>query len=203
MLSSQLKEATTTEIPLPGKKANEILDFFKLLYLQERDGLTCEYENVRTFKRSLKRVTVLCQNYYMYSLVKKHHCRLQKKKTKKRKKRLVDNGCVSNSVTSFCWYQFTSCSTQDCVQTRKEERIPMITSFKNTLVELGKTSKLLDMLQVSKQRLNVSFFLSFLFVCLFVFFALFTFAFMIFMSENVAKDFCPHYRFRMVFTYPQ
>jgi len=40
MLNSQFKEATAEEIPLPGKKANEILDFLKQLYLKERDGLT-------------------------------------------------------------------------------------------------------------------------------------------------------------------
>ncbi|KAJ7394347.1 hypothetical protein OS493_000152 [Desmophyllum pertusum] len=38
MLNTQFKEAT--EIPLPGKKAHEILDFLKQLYLKERDGIT-------------------------------------------------------------------------------------------------------------------------------------------------------------------
>jgi len=42
MLNSQFKEATAKEIPLPGKKANEILDFLKQLYLKEGEGLTCE-----------------------------------------------------------------------------------------------------------------------------------------------------------------
>ena len=42
MLKSQFKEATANEIPLPGKKANEILSFLKQLYLKERDGITCK-----------------------------------------------------------------------------------------------------------------------------------------------------------------
>jgi len=40
MLNTQFKEATADEIPLPGKKANEILSFLKQLYLKERDGIT-------------------------------------------------------------------------------------------------------------------------------------------------------------------
>ena len=35
MLNSQFKEGKATEIPLPGKKANQVLDFLKLLYLKE------------------------------------------------------------------------------------------------------------------------------------------------------------------------
>ena len=42
MLNTQFKEATANEIPLPGKKPNEILDFLKQLYLKERDGITCK-----------------------------------------------------------------------------------------------------------------------------------------------------------------
>ena len=79
MLNSQFKEGTAADIPLPGKKANEVLDFLKVLYLKEQDGLTCEYENIYTFKRLLKRVIVLSQNYYMYYLVTKHHCGMQRK----------------------------------------------------------------------------------------------------------------------------
>ena len=38
------KEATTaTEIPLPGKKADEFLDFLKLLYLKGKEGIECMY----------------------------------------------------------------------------------------------------------------------------------------------------------------
>ena len=37
MLNSQFKEATAKEIPLPGKKVNEVLDFLKLFYLKETD----------------------------------------------------------------------------------------------------------------------------------------------------------------------
>ena len=44
MLSSNFKEGTATEIPLPGKKANEVLDFLKVLYLKETEGITCKYE---------------------------------------------------------------------------------------------------------------------------------------------------------------
>ncbi|CAH3032451.1 unnamed protein product, partial [Porites lobata] len=39
MLSSQ-KERTATEIPLAGKKAKEVLDFLKVLYLKETEGIT-------------------------------------------------------------------------------------------------------------------------------------------------------------------
>ena len=54
MLNSQFKEATATEIPLPGKKAFEVSDFLKQLYLQDREGVTCEYENrVHSFRRVL------------------------------------------------------------------------------------------------------------------------------------------------------
>ena len=40
MLNTQFKEATASEIPLPGKKAGEILDFLKQLYLKETEGIT-------------------------------------------------------------------------------------------------------------------------------------------------------------------
>jgi len=42
MLKTQFKEATADEIPLPGKKANEILSFLKQLYMKERDGITLD-----------------------------------------------------------------------------------------------------------------------------------------------------------------
>ena len=42
MLSSKFKEGTATEISLPGKKANEVLDFLKVLYLKETEGITCK-----------------------------------------------------------------------------------------------------------------------------------------------------------------
>ncbi|CAH3160089.1 unnamed protein product, partial [Porites evermanni] len=42
MLSSKFKEGTATEIPLPGKKANEVLDFLKVLYLKETEGITLD-----------------------------------------------------------------------------------------------------------------------------------------------------------------
>ena len=42
MLNSQFKEATANEIPLPGKKADEILSFLKQLYMKERNGITCK-----------------------------------------------------------------------------------------------------------------------------------------------------------------
>ena len=38
--SAAIKEDTATEIPLPGKKADEFLDFLKILYLKE--GIECE-----------------------------------------------------------------------------------------------------------------------------------------------------------------
>ena len=40
MLNSQFKEATAKEIPLPGKKASEFLDFLKQLYVKENAGVT-------------------------------------------------------------------------------------------------------------------------------------------------------------------
>ena len=42
MPSSKFKEGTATEISLPGKKANEVLDFLKVLYLKETEGITCK-----------------------------------------------------------------------------------------------------------------------------------------------------------------
>ena len=42
MLYSLFKEATADEIPLPEKKANEILSFLKQMYMKEGDGITCK-----------------------------------------------------------------------------------------------------------------------------------------------------------------
>ena len=36
------KEATATEIPLPGKKADEFLDFLELLYVKKMDEVHCK-----------------------------------------------------------------------------------------------------------------------------------------------------------------
>ena len=36
------KEVTATEIPLPGKKANEFLDFLELLYMKKIDEVQCK-----------------------------------------------------------------------------------------------------------------------------------------------------------------
>ena len=36
------KEDIATEIPLPGKKADDFLDFLKILYLKEKEGIECE-----------------------------------------------------------------------------------------------------------------------------------------------------------------
>ena len=38
-----IKEDMATEIPLPGKKADEFLDFLKILYLKEKEGIECEW----------------------------------------------------------------------------------------------------------------------------------------------------------------
>ena len=40
MLNSQFKERTAKEIPLPGKKADEMLEFLKQLYVKEKAGVT-------------------------------------------------------------------------------------------------------------------------------------------------------------------
>ena len=42
MLSTQFKEAEAKEIPLPEKKADEVLNFLKQLYMKDRDEITCE-----------------------------------------------------------------------------------------------------------------------------------------------------------------
>ena len=42
MLGTKFKEATAKEIPLPGKKTNEVSDFLKQLYLKESDRVTCK-----------------------------------------------------------------------------------------------------------------------------------------------------------------
>ena len=36
------KEASATEIPLPGKKADEFLDFLELLYMKKIDEVHCK-----------------------------------------------------------------------------------------------------------------------------------------------------------------
>ena len=49
MLQSQFKEATSGEIPLPEKKANEVLDFLKQIYfpyIKERVEITSKFENI-------------------------------------------------------------------------------------------------------------------------------------------------------------
>ncbi len=46
MFKSEFKEATNNEIPLPKKKASEVLDFLKQLYVQERQEITCKYCNL-------------------------------------------------------------------------------------------------------------------------------------------------------------
>ena len=38
------KEATATEIPLPGKKANEFSDFLELLYMKKIDEVQRKWE---------------------------------------------------------------------------------------------------------------------------------------------------------------
>ena len=38
------KEAGATEIPLPGKKANEFLDFLELLYMKKIDKVQCKWD---------------------------------------------------------------------------------------------------------------------------------------------------------------
>ena len=47
MIKSQYKEATSSEIPLPEKKANEVLDFLKYIYrdqhIQETVLITSEF----------------------------------------------------------------------------------------------------------------------------------------------------------------
>jgi len=42
MFKSEFKEATANEVLLPDKKANEVLDFLKQLYLQEREEITMD-----------------------------------------------------------------------------------------------------------------------------------------------------------------
>ena len=43
MFKSEFKEATANEVPLPEKKANEVLDFLKQLYAQEREEITSKH----------------------------------------------------------------------------------------------------------------------------------------------------------------
>ena len=42
MFKSKFKEAGSNEILLPRKKANEVLDFLKQLYVEEREEITCK-----------------------------------------------------------------------------------------------------------------------------------------------------------------
>ena len=51
MFKSQFKESTANEIPLPEKKASEVLDFLKQIYFQyieERVEITCKVFNYLT-----------------------------------------------------------------------------------------------------------------------------------------------------------
>ena len=41
MLSNQFKEAEAKETPLPEKKADEVLNFLKQLYMKDRGEITC------------------------------------------------------------------------------------------------------------------------------------------------------------------
>ena len=43
MFRSEFREATANEVPLPEKKANEVLDFLKQLYAQEREEITSKH----------------------------------------------------------------------------------------------------------------------------------------------------------------
>jgi len=43
MFKSEFKEATASKVPLPEKKANEVLDFLKQLYVQEREEITSKH----------------------------------------------------------------------------------------------------------------------------------------------------------------
>lgn len=51
MFKSGFQEATKNEIPLPGKKANEVLDFLKQFYVQEREEITSK--SVHVFKKDV------------------------------------------------------------------------------------------------------------------------------------------------------
>jgi hypothetical protein len=42
MLSSDFKERNSTEIPLPGKKVDEIICLLRQIYPQFREEITCE-----------------------------------------------------------------------------------------------------------------------------------------------------------------
>ena len=43
MFKSEFKEARANKVPLPEKKANEVLDFLKQLYVQEREEITSKH----------------------------------------------------------------------------------------------------------------------------------------------------------------
>ena len=43
MFKSEFREATGNEVLLPEKKANEVLDFLKQLYVQEREEITSKH----------------------------------------------------------------------------------------------------------------------------------------------------------------
>ena len=51
MLNSvSFKEATATEIPLPGKKANEFLDFLELLYMEKIDEVQRKWDKSAAYE---------------------------------------------------------------------------------------------------------------------------------------------------------
>ena len=45
MFKSEFKEATSDEITLPEKNANEVLDFVKQFYLHKREKITSKWPN--------------------------------------------------------------------------------------------------------------------------------------------------------------
>ena len=51
MFKSAFQETSKNEIPLPGKKANEVLDFLKQFYVQEREEITSKSFHV--FKKAI------------------------------------------------------------------------------------------------------------------------------------------------------
>ncbi|XP_022796462.1 uncharacterized protein LOC111334904 [Stylophora pistillata] len=76
MLTTKFKEATAKEIPLPGKKANEVSDFLKQMYLKESDGVTltkAEHLLKLADEYQTKSVFDLCVNYLRTLQRSKHN----------------------------------------------------------------------------------------------------------------------------------
>ena len=97
MLSTQFKEAEAKEISLPEKKADEVLNFLKQLYMKDRDEITCEYvsNNVR------RTADCLCTLRYPKYIMLNRSSLLCNKRDKNCDKFQLQFSCIVSRLQSF------------------------------------------------------------------------------------------------------